>query len=343
MKFRVFLVNLSQRATYCGLVLLGGLLLYWILHQIFSLFPSVDNPVDWLIEQLEDVNIWLAVAIVGAFLLLAEFGSISYSMYKSWKLPKVTKDGAAYYKETRKILGRRKREPASRPEMLAHANLKIIRDKLKLPETLKTDLFVQKADSLNAYTLGLETPIGGIHAICLHSALLGLSSANVAAVLAHELGHVKNRDTATKLFMSFFRTFVSFVIFAPVYLLYGILWLIAVICLFVPFLRILGVFFHFLLGLLIGGVRILEKLVMWPADLYERQIARRSEFKADAVAAKCVGPTSISRVLFLLSKRRAASEKNSILVLVDQLKILHSTHPPLEDRIQAVQTRAYSG
>jgi len=339
---RVFLINLSQRVVYCGLVLLGGLILYWILNQLFSLYPGFTNPFEWLLEQFNAVEKWLVFTVIAVVPLLAEFGSIAYSMFNIWKLPKVTKEGQYYFKEARSGIGRRKRLPASKAEILAYANLRIIRDKLDFPETMKTDLFVQLADSPNAYTLGLETPLGGRHAICLHSALLSMSSANVAAVLAHELGHVKNQDTATKLFMRFFRNLVSFVIFAPVYLVYSILWVLSWICAFIPLLRIFAGLFLFMLSLLIGCVRVLERLVMWPADWYGRSVARRSEYRADAVAARCVGPLSICRALFLLSKQSGTSREKRLLAVVDQLKILHATHPAFEDRIRAVQERAYA-
>lgn len=339
---KVFLISLSQRVIYCGLVLLGGLILYWILNQLFSLYPGLTNPFDWLLEQFNAVDKWVVFALIAVVLILAEFGSIAYSMFNIWKLPKVTREGTCYFKEARSGIGRRKKLPASKAEILAYANLRIIRDKLDFPTTLKTDLFVQLADSPNAYTLGLETPIGGRHAICLHSALLRMSSTNVAAVLAHELGHVKNQDTATKLFMRFFRNLVSFVIFAPVYLVYLILWVLSWICAFIPFLRIFAGLFLFMLGLLIGCVRVLEGLVMWPADWYGRNVARRSEYKADAVAARCVGPLSICRALFLLSKQSPASRKKRLLPVVDLLKIRHATHPAFEDRIRAIQERAYA-
>ena len=77
---RVILINLSQRVVYCGLVLLGGLILYWILNQLFSLYPGFTNPFDLLLEQFNAVEKWLVFTVIAVVLLLAEFGSIAYSL-----------------------------------------------------------------------------------------------------------------------------------------------------------------------------------------------------------------------------------------------------------------------
>ena len=138
---RIFLINLSQRIVYCGLVLLGGLILYWILNQLFSLFPGFTNPFDWLLEQFNAVEKWLVFTVIAVVLLLAEFGSIAYSMFNIWRLPKVTKEGPYYFKETRSGIGRRKQFPASKAEILAYANVRIIRDKLDFPETAEDRSF----------------------------------------------------------------------------------------------------------------------------------------------------------------------------------------------------------
>ena len=168
-----------------------------------------------------------------------------------------------------------------------------------------------------------------------------LSSTNVAAVVAHEMGHVKNQDSAMKLFMGCFRSFVSFILLAPIYLLYAVIAVLSLLFSVIPVLGMFATLCLLLSGLFIGLVRFLELLVMWPAHLYERFVSRRSEYQADAVSAKCVGPLSICRALYILSKSSQSRKNNLIFDFVEKLKVSTSTHPSFEDRIHAVQTRSY--
>ena len=341
---KIYLTNIFHRVNYCFLIILGGFILYWILYQVFKLYPALAGSIPFFLQDMDFTNIWLIVLIIMVLFILTELGSIAYCMYKTWKLPRIikeSKDGRYY-----KIQGREDRPAskvlASKPETLAYSNMTIIRKKLNFPGSLETDLFIETADSLNAYTLGMEMPAGGKHAICLNSKLVEvMSSANVAAVVAHEMGHVNNQDTAAKLFMGCFRSFVSFILFAPIYLLYAI---IAVLSWMFSIIPVLGMFARLCLlmsGLFIGFVRFLELLVMWPAHLYERHVSRRSEYQADAIAAKCIGPLSICRVFYLFSKRASRRKNNPIFDLMEKLKISNSTHPSFEDRIHAVQRRIY--
>ena len=337
-------MNMFHRVNYCILVISGGFILYWILSQMLNLYPDSADTIPFFLQDMDFADTWAFILIILMLLLLTELGSIAYCMYKSWKLPRIIKDGkdGRYYK----IQGRKDRpssqKSASKPEALAYDNMTIIRKKLNFPDNLETDLFIEEADSLNAYTLGMEVPAGGKHAICLNSKLVAvLSSTNVAAVVAHEMGHVNNQDTAMKLFMGCFRSFVSFILFAPIYLLHAV---IAVLSWLFSVIPVLGMFARLCLlisGLFIGLVRFLEILVMWPAHLYERFVSRLSEYQADAVSAKCVGPLSICRVLYMFSKSSQGRKNNPIFDFMEKLKISTSTHPSFEDRIHAVQKRLY--
>ena len=332
---KILLTNLAQRLIYCALVLGGAWLLYWALNQLV--------PMPAILERLKETEAWKIIAAFAALLLLAEVGSMGYCMYRTWRLPRIVNEGQGYFKITPGRFGRRETEPASRPEALAYANMMAIRRKLDFPQDLRTDLFVEEEESLNAYTLGMEAAAGGRHAIVLHSGLLErMSPANVAAIVAHEFGHVKNQDTATKLFMRLFRTLVSLPIFAPIYLLYTVARLLSMLFLLVPLLNLLALLFMFLGGLFIRLLRLLESLVMWPAGLYELFVSRHSEYKADAVAAGTVGPTAICHALRLLSDRMQGRSKSPLFVLRDKLKMLNSTHPSSEDRIRAIQERKYA-
>ena len=332
---KILLTNLGQRLVYCALVLAGAFLLYWVLNQLV--------PMPAILERLEEIEMWKIIAAFAGLLLLAEIVAIGYCMYMIWRLPRVVQDGGSYHKESRKRFGGRVTEPASKEEALAYANMMAIRKKLNFPDDLRTDLFVEEDDSLNAYTLGMEAAAGGRHAIFLHSGLVErMSPVNVAAVVAHEFGHVKNQDTASKLYMRLFRTLVSLPVFSPLYALYFIARLLALLFIFVPFLNLLAILFTFISGLFIRLLRLFEALVMWPAGLFELWVSRHTEYKADAVAAATVGPTAICQTLRLLSDRMDGRSKAPIFVLRDKLKVLNSTHPSSEDRIRAIQERKYA-
>ena len=317
-------------------------MLYWILTQVFKLFelhPILADSNPLFFEDVDLTMMWPVVLIIMVLSVLTELGASAYCMYKTWKLPRIIKEDedGRYYK----IQGG-KEKPASKPEALAYANMVIIRKELNFPDNLETALFIEEAENLNAYTLGMEMTTGGKHAICLSSNLVEtMPTAGVAAVIAHEMGHINNQDVATKLFMGCFRSFVSFILFAPVYLLYLIIVVLSWIFSAIPLLGIFAGLCLFMFRQLIGVLRFLEALVMWPAHLYERYVARRSEFQADAVAAKCIGPLSICRVFYMLSRHTSRRENNPLFDFMEKLKISNSTHPSFEDRIQAVQKRIY--
>ena len=337
-------MNMFHRMNYCILVISGCFILYWILSEMFKLYPVSVDTIHFFLQDAYFANSWALILIILMLFVLTELGSIAYCMYKTWKLPRITKDGESgrYFKIQGTKIRPRSEKPASKPEAIAYDNMMIIRNKLKFPDDLETDLIIEEADSLNAYTLGMEVPAGGKHAICLNSKLVAaLSSTNVAAVVAHEMGHVNNQDTATKLFMAFFRSLVSFILFAPIYLLYSVIVVLSWLFSIIPLLGMFAKLCVLLSGLFIGLVRFLEILVMWPAHLYERFVSRQSEYQADAVSAKCVGPLSICRTLYMLGKSSQSRKDNLMFDFIEKLKISTSTHPSFEDRIQAIQKRLY--
>ena len=341
----IFLVNISHRINYCVLVFIGSFILYWILKEVFTLYPDLATTILLFHQERNFTDKWMVISTILALFILAELCSIAYCMYKTWKLPRITKNEDGNYIRIR----RREKETASKSEALAYTHMKIIREKLNFDDSLNTSLFVddsannKSSNMVNAYTLGMETILGGTHAICLNSKLLEkIPNTNVAAVVAHEMGHVKNQDTATKMFMGCFRAFVSFVLFAPLYILYAILMVLSWMFSAIPLLDMFAKLFLFISGLIIGCVRFLELLVMWPAYLYERYVSNRTEYLADAVAANCIGPLSICRVLYILSKRFPPPNNNRLLSFLEKLQISNSTHPSFKNRIRAIQKRIYT-
>lgn len=349
-------MNLSHRIIYCGLVCLGGYILYLLLSQVFELYPGLAIPGSLFLQEIDFIDKWLVLSIFLITLLLTELGSIAYSMYKIRKLPKIIKEESGYSKVT----GRKEKSkvPASKSEILAFNIMDILKSKPTPDDSLDIDLCVEDDEknesgekiekfkhiwsNVRAYTLGMETAAGGRHAICLNSGSIEqMPIAYVAAIMAHEMGHVKNQDTATKIFMGCFRGFVSFVLLAPLHILYAVLVALSWLFSFIPFLKMFALLFSFITALMIGLVRFLEILVMWPAYLYELHISRRSEYRADAVAAE-YGPSSICRVLNLMKEYCEPKKNNRMLSFQEKLQIAHSTHPPFEDRIRAIQNRTYA-
>ena len=184
--YKTFFVNLSQRMIYCALVVSGGIVLYWLLNQIFNIYPDFANPVSLLLQEIDFIDKWLVISIILVSYILTELGSIAYSMYKTWKLPRIIEEGKndeekRYYKVTGREGKPTSREPASRSEILAYVNMIIIRKKLNFDDSLVTTLLVEEDNidekdtnaenlkriwsNVRAYTLGIETPVGGKHGL----------------------------------------------------------------------------------------------------------------------------------------------------------------------------------
>ena len=292
---------------------------------------------------------WFVVALV-ALMLLSEFCAMSYCMCKAWKLPTVVHMNGEdkriddYYKITGRTSRPSSMVQASRHEAGAFENMSIIKRRLDIPDGVEVDLLIDEAQSLNAYTLGMETTAGGRHFICLSSTLFKtMSNGCIAAVIGHEMGHIKNRDVALKLYMGCFQAIVSIILFAPIYAICLVTAALCWVFSLIPFLEVLERCFLFLLSILTALLRFLERLVMYPAHLYELYVSRRCEYLADAAAAHSVGPNSISRALFLLDRRHEDAGRAHLLHQVtERMWIITSTHPPLKERIRAISNRTHT-
>ena len=330
------------------LVCLGAVAVYWAATPILKLFPAaVTLPA--LIVQLDPAIAGLIVAGLVGLMLLTELCSISYCMARAWQQPRIVyvDDEENGVEGHFKITGRKSKpksiEPASRHEICAFENIGIVRRRLGLPDRMKIDLLVEDADHLNAYTLGMDTPGGGKHLICMTSALVEtMSTANTAAVIGHEMGHIRNRDSAMKLFMGCFQRFASIILFAPIFIVYLVA---AILCWFlslIPFLGILAKLFMFLLSMLAALIRFLQWIVMYPAHLYEQYVSRQCEYMADAVAAHSVGPSSIGRALYLIGRDEVTGKPPLLREVTDKMRMVNSSHPSFKDRLEAIRSRTYS-
>ncbi|MEM8788782.1 MAG: M48 family metalloprotease [Pseudomonadota bacterium] len=192
-------------------------------------------------------------------------------------------------------------------------------------------VYVMQSVQANAFATGRSPERG---AVALTSALLnGLSRDEIAAVVAHELAHIKNRDT---LIMTVAATFAGAI----------------------SFLANIG----FLLGgnrdrgqFGVVGVLIAVFLAPLAAALIQMTISRTREYAADRGAAEITGdPLALVGALKKIAhhttwqKMETAEANPSTAHLFianplygQRLDRLFSTHPPIARRIAALEAMAY--
>ena len=330
------------------LVCLSATAFYLIATPILELFPgAVTLPA--LIAQLDPVVTGLTFAGLVAFVLMTELYAVSYGMYRAWKHPRIVyiDDADTGVRGHYKIKGKKAKpkslKPASRREICAYENIRIVKERLGLSGRIEIELLIYDSDVPNAYTIGMYTPGGGRHIICLSSALVDtMPTACAAAVIGHEMGHIRNRDVAMRFFMGAFRAAATIILFAPIFIVYLVVSILCFILSFIPLFGILARFFLFLLSILGFLLRWLERVVLYPAHLWEEYVSRQCEYMADAAAAHSVGPTSISRALHLIARDEESGGTAVLTQVTDKLRVTASTHPSILDRIEAIRNRTYS-
>jgi Zn-dependent protease with chaperone function len=248
---------------------------------------------------------------------------------------KIENDGESIVRSNRGIKG-----PAGKLDKIALGSMQEISRRLAL-RTHNISIYVLERREINAFTLGWPTPNGEIHKVALFSGLMhSLSSANVIAVIAHEMGHIVNKDVSLKLFMSTVRTVLSMAILLPAYILYYLIAGLAFVLRRITTVGIVISVVALVQGFIVLLIRILENVFLWPANLYELYICRRSEYRADAVAAATVGPNTMISALGQLQKLND-NERTSLIAFFERVKIIAATHPTIESRINAIQSRQY--
>ena len=159
----------------------------------------------------------------------------------------------------------------------------------------------------------------------------------VRAVLAHEIGHIANGDMVTlaliqgvvNTFVMFFARIIGFFVDRVVFRNtegIGIGYFVAVI------------FAEIVLGILASTI------VFW--------FSRRREYRADAVGAELAGPNNMIAALRHLQQEVSSHVPNQMPKSMTafginpgfgkNLRGLFSTHPPLEDRIKALEESGFS-
>jgi len=172
----------------------------------------------------------------------------------------------------------------------------------------------KRSTKLNAYFSGL----GKQKEVVLFDTLVEkMSTEEILAVLAHELGHATHKDTTKGLF----RTLLLLLVYVS---------LLTVILLspnlFTAF-GLTGVHFGFTLILMM----VLLEPVEIPISIYMNYASRKAEFKADAFAAKHTSKTAMVSAL-----KNLAIENFSNLTPHPLYVFIHYSHPPISQRIESI-------
>ncbi|MBD3406565.1 MAG: M48 family metalloprotease [Candidatus Lokiarchaeota archaeon] len=181
----------------------------------------------------------------------------------------------------------------------------------------KTELAIKRIMVLqsplpNAFTFSLP---GFGSTVVIHSNITDLLDEDeVQSVIAHELGHLKNRDTIISVF-SRMPGFYVFVIYLYIYLriLLGLLNSIVIdLDIITAGLRLL----------MLGSFLLLTFLLITISKLFVQKSSRKAELLADYASSQIVGPQTTINSLIRLGQRVEA-----ITALVDEIKWLGSMDP----------------
>ncbi|EEO7553123.1 M48 family metalloprotease [Listeria welshimeri] len=189
------------------------------------------------------------------------------------------------------------------------------------PKVKKAELFVIAENGVNAYALGQNT-IG-----ITKGALASLNIGELKAVIAHEYGHLANRDTLNLILFNTSFTILS-ISLIPLY--------------FISFF--IGLTLAFIEGMLSGKssvssslLNVVTKIVRWSyLKYYELGFyfvnlgSRDFEFRADEVAAKAGYGKELLSFFYILEKTDRDVRKGF-------LSLLASTHPYTSYRIQNIE------
>ncbi len=285
-----------------GLLLVANILIFVTLSVTVPILLNVVLPI-FGIDLRGSVNqsdlVWaIALGFGGAFVSLAFSKQIARSM----------------------LNGVRITQPRNHAEQVIYGTVQDIAQRLpiKMPE-----VWVYEAPDPNAFATG---PSKNNSMVAVSTGLLqNLNEQEVRAVLAHEMGHVHNGDMfATTILAGLMNTFVYFISH----------YIYRHLAERNPMLAFGAYFF------LVTVLSILAQIpVMW--------FSRRREFAADAFAAGAYGRDSMVSALRALNGWATRTQyRYSSQDALATMKIagnsrgwmhLFATHPPLEERIEALQ------
>lgn len=184
-------------------------------------------------------------------------------------------------------------------------------------------IYISPDPQPNAFACGRGP---GAAAVCFNVGLIeGMSQREVIGVLAHELAHIKNRDTLTM-------TVVASIASAIMWLTY------------------IAMFF----GNDRNNSNVFALLVVWllgpiAASLVQMAVSRTREYAADKTAAQLMGDgnpladalESLARTTQMIRSETAAPATAHMYIAnplrAEGLAGLFSTHPPIEDRVRRLR------
>ena len=180
-------------------------------------------------------------------------------------------------------------------------------------------IFTMDASKRSTKLNGFYSGLGKTGEIVLYDTLLNkMNHEEILAVLAHELGHAKHKDTLRMLIVqnSILGTFMI-----------GIAWILSTPSLFTAF----G-----LSGIHFGFAFVLFTILIEPLTLIygvqTNAMLRQAEFKADAFSVQLTSKEAMSSVMKIL-----VTENFSNLNPHPLYVLLHYSHPPISERLKAIQ------
>ncbi|MHA1389833.1 MAG: M48 family metalloprotease [Candidatus Thorarchaeota archaeon] len=191
-------------------------------------------------------------------------------------------------------------------------------DLAKKSEVSVKKIFLMASPLPNAYTFSLPF-IGSV--VVVHSNTLDvLNEEEMQAIIAHELGHIKNRDSIVTIFTRMPSFFID-LIYLYVYVRLGIAIaypLLTVFDLYTAGIRILVLLAFFLLS----------RVLTMVSHYFMKKASRAAELMSDFHAASVLGHEATINGLIRLGQRVEA-----ITVLIDEIRWLESLNP---ERVGAI-------
>jgi STE24 endopeptidase len=173
----------------------------------------------------------------------------------------------------------------------------------------------KRSTKLNGFYSGL----GKIGEIVLYDTLISkLSIDQILAVLAHELGHAKHKDTLRMLvvqimILGLYACGIGLILQMPIF--------------FTSF-GLEGIHFGFAFILFSILMEPLSLLLQIPVNI----LLRRAEYKADAFSVKMTSKKDMTEVMKILVTENFSNLNPHPLTV-----LLHYSHPPVSQRLQAIE------
>ncbi|MFW9846936.1 MAG: M48 family metallopeptidase [Candidatus Thorarchaeota archaeon] len=173
-------------------------------------------------------------------------------------------------------------------------------------------IYLMKSPIPNAFTFSLPF-MGSL--VAVHSNILEvIELEEVRAIIAHEVGHIKNRDSIIQIFARMPSFFID-TIYLYIYVLLGL-----------GVANALLVYGDIIMAgirvLILGGFFILSRFMALISNYLMQNASREAELLSDYHAAEVIGPTETINGLIRLGQRTEA-----ISVLISEIRWLESLNP----------------